>query len=125
MNENITFSKHDEYLLTSIADTVITVERAKEILARIGTECLNLKCNKVLLDERSVEKREVPPRMKLSKDMERQELSKIYMASWCQPQLINKDSCLLSLFTYKNKYVVQHFSGIEEAVTWLHNQYIN
>jgi len=61
MNENITFSKHDEYLLTSIADTVITVERAKEILARIGTECLNLKCNKVLLDERSVEKREVPP----------------------------------------------------------------
>jgi len=66
-----------------------------------------------------------PPRMKLSKDMERQELSKIYMASWCQPQLINKDSCLLSLFTYKNKYVVQHFSGIEEAVTWLHNQYIN
>ena len=121
MSKNIEFSKFDDYLMAAIADTVITVKRAQEILARIGVECSSLNCKIVLLDERTVETREVPSHeiMKLSHEMEKLGLDKIYIAFWCQPQLINRDSNLLSLFTYKNEYVVQHFSKKEEAIAWL------
>ena len=123
MTENIKFSIHDDYLLARISDTVITVKRANEILTRIGAECLKINCNKVLLDERSVEKRVVPSHkiMELSKDIEQQGLNKIYMAFWCQPHLINKDSKLLSLFTFNNENIIQHFSDKEEAITRLNN----
>lgn len=62
MNKDITFTKHNDYLLVCISDNVITVERAQEILARIGEECSSLNYTKALLDEMSVEKREVPPK---------------------------------------------------------------
>jgi len=124
MSKNIEFSKFDDYLMAAIADTVITVKRAQEILARIGVECSSLNCKIVLLDERTVETREVPSHeiMKLSHEMEKLGLDKIYVAFLCQPQLINRDSDLLSLFTYKNEYVVQHFSEKEEAIAWLKTQ---
>ena len=122
MAENIEFSKHDDYLLATISDTVITAERAQEILARIGEECSGLNFNKVILDEMSVERREVPPHkiMDISQNL-KQEFNKIYMAFLCQPHLINKDSNLLSLFTFNNEYIIKHFSDKEEAVTWLNN----
>lgn len=124
MSKSIEFSKFDDYLVATIADTVITVKRAQEILARIGVECSSLNCKIVLLDERTVETREVPSHeiMKLSHEMEKLGLDKIYIAFWCQPQLINRDSDLLSLFTYKNEYVFQHFSEKEEAIAWLKTQ---
>lgn len=124
MSKSIEFSKFDDYLVATIADTVITVKRAQEILARIGVECSSLNYKIVLLDERTVETREVPSHeiMKLSHEMQKLELDKIYMAFWCQPQLINRDSNLLSLFTFKNEYVVQHFSEKEEAIAWLKTQ---
>ena len=124
MSEKIEFSKFDDYLLATIEDTVITVKRAQEILTRIGVECSSLNCKNVLLDERTVETREVPSHeiMKLSHEMEILGLELIYMAFWCQPQLINRDSDLLSAFTYKNEYVVQHFSEKEEAIAWLKTQ---
>ena len=124
MSKSIEFLKFDDYLLVTITDMVITVKRAEEILIRVGVECSSLNCKMVLLDERTVETREVPSHeiMKLSLDMERLGLNKIYMAFWCQPQLINRDSDLLSLFTYKNEYVVQHFSEKEEAISWLNTQ---
>ena len=124
MSKSIEFSKFDDYLLAAIADTVITVKRAQEILTRIGVECSSLNCKRVLLDERTVETREVPSHeiMKLSHEMEKLGLDKIYMAFLCQPQLINRDSDLLSVFTYKNEYVVQHFSEKEEAIAWLKAQ---
>jgi len=62
MNNDITFTEHDNYLLVCISDKVITVDRAHEILARIGEECSSFNCKKVFLDEISVERREVPPR---------------------------------------------------------------
>ena len=62
MNNDITITKHDSYLLACISDKVITVTRAQEILARIGEECSSLNYKKVFLDEMSVERREVPPR---------------------------------------------------------------
>lgn len=125
MTENIKFSKHDDYLLVIISDIIITVERAQEILTRIGVECSSSNSNKVLLDERSVERREVPSHkiMGLSQDIEKKGLNKIYMAFWCQPHLIDKDSNLLSLFTFNNENIIQHFSDKEEALAWLNNQH--
>ena len=81
MSKSIEFSKFDDYLLTTIADTVITVKRAQEILTRIGVECSSLNCKIVLLDEKTVKTREVPSHeiMKLSHEMEKLELDKIYM----------------------------------------------
>ena len=124
MSKRIEFSKFDDYLLATIADKVITVKRAQEILTRIGVECSSLNCKIVLLDERTVETRAVPSHeiLKLSHEMEKLGLDIIYMAFWCQPKLINRDSDLLSAFTYKNKYVVQHFSEKEEAIAWLKTQ---
>ena len=121
MHNNIQFSIQDDYLLATVSDTIITVPRAQEILSQIGVECKISNCKKVLLDERTVEKREVLSHeiMKLSHDMAETGLNKIYMAFWCQPQLINKDSNLLSVFTFKDEYVVQHFSDREEAILWL------
>ena len=125
MTKNIKLSRHDNYLLAIISDIIITVERAQEILTRIGMECSSLNLNKVLLDERSVEKREVPSHkiMELSQKIEQQGLNKVHLAFWCQPHLINKDSNLLSLFTFNNEYIIQHFSDKEEALAWLNNQH--
>ena len=125
MTENIKFSKHGDYLLVTISDIMITVERAQEILTRIGVECSSLNSNKVILDERSVKKREVPSHkiMELSQKIKEQGLNKIYMAFWCQSHLINKDSNLLSVFTYDNEYVIQHFSDKEEALAWLNTHH--
>lgn len=121
MDENITFTKHDDYLLVSITDKVITVQRAQEILARIGEECASLNCNKILLDEMSVEKREVPPNeiKKLAFDLKKNKLNKVYMAFLCQPHLIGYDSHLLSLYTYKTEFIIQHFTNKDEAIGWL------
>jgi len=124
MTENIKFSKHDDYLLATISDETITTTRAQEILTQIGTECSSSNSNKVLLDKRSVEKREVPSHkiMELSQNIKEQGLNKIHMAFWCKSHLINKDSNLLSLFTFNNEYIIQHFSDKEEALAWLNTQ---
>jgi len=124
MNENITFTKHDDYLLVSISDKVITVKRAQEILARIGEECSSLDYKKVLLDEMSVERREVPPKeiKKLAFDFRKNKLNKVYMAFLCQPHLVGYDSHLLSLYTYKAEFIIQHFTNKEQAIDWLNKK---
>ena len=124
MNENITFTKHDDYLLVSISDKVITVKRAQEILARIGEECSSLDYKKVLLDEMSVERREVPPKeiKKLAFDFRKNKLNKVNMAFLCQPHLVGYDSHLLSLYTYKAEFIIQHFTNKEQAIDWLNKK---
>jgi len=121
MNDNITFTRHDDYLLVSISDKVITVQRAQEILARIGEECSGLNCKKVLLDEMAVESRQVPPSeiKKLAFDLKKNKLNKVYMAFLCQPHLVGYDSHLLSLYTYTTEFIIQHFTNREEAIDWL------
>jgi hypothetical protein len=116
--------KKEDYLLVTISDVVISFQRAEEILDLIGEECVKSNCNKVLLDERSVESRELtePDIMKLSNDMIKEGLNKIYMAFWCQAHLRNKYSGLLRLFTFENKYMVQHFTDSKPAIAWLRNQ---
>lgn len=124
MNENIIFAKHDDYLLVSISDTVITVDRAQDILARIGEECSSLNYKKVLLDETSVERREVPPKEieKLAFDFKKNKLNKVYIAFLCKPHLVGYDSHLLSLYTYNSEFIIQHFTNKEKAVDWLNNR---
>jgi hypothetical protein len=121
MHENIVFTCHDDYLLVSIADKVITFERAQKILANIGEECSSHNCKKVLLDETSVERREVPPAdiKKLAFDLKKNKLNKVYIAFLCQPHLVGYDSHLLSLYTYMTEFVIQHFTNKEKAVDWL------
>jgi len=124
MSKDIIFSKQDNYLLSSISDLLITPDRAQEILTRISEECSKTNINKVILDERSVEMREVPPHeiMKLKHLMEKRGFEKIHIAFWCQPHLINDDSKKLSIYTYTNEYIIKHFSEKEKAVAWLEKQ---
>ena len=124
MNQNITFAKNDDYLLVSITDEVITVERAHEILAQIGEQCANLNYKKVLLDEMSVERREVHPKEieKLAFDFEKNKLNKVSIAFLCQPHLVGYDSNLLSLYTYNAEFIVKHFTDKEKAIDWLNTK---
>ena len=124
MNQNITFAKNDDYLLVSITDEVITVERAHEILAQVGEECANLNYKKVLLDEMSVERREVHPKEieKLAFDFEKNKLNKVSIAFLCQPHLVGYDSNLLSLYTYNAEFIVKHFTDREKAIDWLNTK---
>jgi len=124
MNKDITFTKHDNYFLVCISDKVITVDRAQEILARIGEECSSLNYKKVLLDEMSVERREVPPKeiKKLAFDFKKNNLNKVYIAFLCQPHLVGYDSHLLSLYTYKTEFIIQHFTNKENAIEWLNTK---
>jgi len=124
MNKDITFTKHDNYLLVCISGKVITAECAQEILARIGEECSSLNYKKVLLDEMSVERREVPPKeiKKLAFDFKKHKLNTVYMAFLCQPHLVGYDSHLLSLYTYKTEFIIQHFTNNEKAIEWLNTK---
>ena len=124
MNNDITFTEHDNCLLVCISDKVITVDRAQEILARIGEECSSFNCKKVFLDEMSVERREVPPReiKKLAFDLRKNKLNKVYIAFLCQPHLVGYDSHLLSLYTYNTEFIIQHFTNKENAIEWLNTK---
>jgi hypothetical protein len=124
MSESIRFTKQRDYLLVTLSDTVITPQRAEEILTRISDECTRHHFRKVLLDELTVERREVNSHdiMKLSAGIASRAVNKIYMAFLCQPHLVNADADKLSLYTYANEYIIRHFSMKEDAVAWLKEQ---
>ncbi len=121
MSKDIIFSKQEDYLLASISDVLITPDRAQEILTLIGKECSNNNFNKVILDERTVEKREVPPHeiMNLKDLIKKEGLETIHMAFWCQPHLINDDSKKLSIYTFLKEHIIKHFAERDKAVAWL------
>ena len=121
MSDDIKFTELDDYLLVTIQDKIITLNRAQEILAQVGKKCTSIKCNTVLLDEVSVQKREIPPTEieKLAHDSVNNNLNKLYMAFLCQPHLIDYDSNMLSLYTSMYEFITQHFSHKEEAIAWL------
>ena len=54
-------TRNKDYLLAEITDEVIAFKRAEKILEHIGKVCLKLGYNKVLLDERTVNRREMNP----------------------------------------------------------------
>ena len=125
MTNNIKFEKHPDYLMVSISDTTMNMKRGQEILSNIDVECSNYSYKKVLLDERTVEKREVSSNeiLEISKDIAQKKLGKIFMAFWCKPELIDRNADLLSTYTFKNKYFIRHFSDKDDAVNWLNEQY--
>jgi len=127
MSDDIKFTKLDDYLLVNIQNKIITLDRAQEILARIGKECANIKCNKVLLDEMSVQRRDIPPKdiENLALDSVNNNLNKVYMAFLCQPHLIDYDSNMLSLYTSIYEFITHHFSNKEEAIAWLKKKHNN
>lgn len=124
MNASITFDRKYDYLLVRITDKAITVNRAREILAQISEQCSALNYKKVLLDERSVESREVPADeiKKLAFDFNKNKPEKVYIAFLCQPHLVGYDTHLLSLYTYMSEFIIQHFTKEEEAIDWLDNK---
>jgi hypothetical protein len=124
MNQEVTFTNYNDYLLARISDKVITFERAQEILDLIGDKCSSVNCKKVLLDELSVERREVPPNeiKKLAFDFNKGKLNKVYMAFLCQPHLVGYDSNLLSLYTYMTEFIIKHFTDKEDAISWLNTK---
>ena len=117
----VELKNNGEYIQARISDKIITLDRAKQILEFISEECKRLNCNRVLLDERSVDSREVssPDIMNISGFVEKSGLNSINIAFWCQPKIINKDSEQLSLFTFTNKFIIKHFSEKNEAILWL------
>jgi len=121
MIEKIKTEKKADYLLITLSDVVITAERAHEILEFIGQESEKSNCCKILLDERTVESREVSNMkiVNLSADFEKDTLQNIRIAFICQPKLINKDAELLTVCTYKNEYVIQHFAEMDKGLEWL------
>jgi len=124
MTGNIKFENKDDYLLVTISDTVITLDRANEILSQISKQSLKQGCNRVILDERTVETRDVTTAdiLKISSDIVNKNLHKIYIAFWCNNKLINKDAKLLRMFTYQNEFLIQHFTDFNEAIEWIKNR---
>lgn len=110
------FIENGSYLLATINETVITAEGAKAILKSVGDECKKLNCRRVLLNELTVEKREVV-------NHELREIgngiSGLKIGFLCKPALMDKSARLLSAITYAGKYKVRHFSVEDEAINWL------
>ena len=121
MQDKVQIEKKDGYILVTLSDTVITKSRALEILNLIAEKSATFDCNKVLLDERSVQSREVTSAeiLKLSIHMAKKGLHKINIAFWCKSKLIDRDSNLLRLFTFTNEYMIQYFTERNEALAWL------
>ena len=121
MTAEIKIENREDYILVTIDDKVITANRAHEILNLIGEESIKVNCNKVLLDERSVERRDVPSPevLKLSQNMTNRGFDKIHIAFLCKNELIDRDAELLRIFTYKNEYLIQYFSDSHAASSWL------
>jgi len=123
-NISVDLVNNGEYIFVRISDVIITSNRAQQILEFIGEECQRLNCTSVLLDERSVESRDIssPDIMDISSFIEKKGINRINIAFWSQPELIDDDSKKLSLFTFTKKFVIKHFSEKNEAVSWLKKQ---
>ena len=119
MNDpQITFKyfEKEAYLLVTMTDKVLTVKRARIILEAISEQCKKYGCSKVLVNELALERRdfadhEIPGLGR--------KLPKIHIAFLCQPQLVDKQAKLLSLFTFSVEYIARHFSDEGEATDWL------
>ena len=117
-NPQITFEyfEKEAYLLVTMTDKVLTVKRAQTALEAVAEQCKKYSCSKVLLNEMALEKRDLA-------DHEipglGRKLTKIHIAFLCQPQLIDKQAKLLSLFTFSAEYISRHFSDEGEALAWL------
>jgi len=116
MNIDLKFTDKRAYLLVTIADTAITVQRAISNFKSINDQCVKVNCRKVLLNALTVEKREI-------ENYEIREVGKhiqnIRIAFLCKPELIDQSARLLGAITFSNGYKVKHFISEDEAANWL------
>ena len=110
------FFEKDAYLVATISDTTITLQRAESILDAIDAECQKANCQKVLLNELTLETREIASH-ELRKVFEK--LPNIRMAFLCKPQMIDIKAKLLSAFTFTEGYGAKHFTDEVKAIQWL------
>ncbi len=114
----------DDYLLVIISDVIITLSRALDIFGTIAEHCKELGCNKVLLDERTVQRRDITgtDTLDISLEMSKVGLYKIFIAFWCKKELIDEQSGLLRIFSQADEFMIQHFVHEHHAVDWLNSR---
>ncbi len=122
--QKIKVEQIEDYLLVTISDVVITSNRALEILGTIAKYCKKYDCNKVLLDERTVQRRDVSGAeiLDVSVSISKLKLYKVYIAFWCKKELIDEKSGMLRIFTQTDEFMIQHFSQEHHAVNWLNSK---
>ncbi len=110
------YVERDAYLVATISDRTINPQRAIAILKLIDSECRKCKCRKVLLNESTVEKRDIANHEihSISKNM-----PDIHLACLCKPELIDEKSELFNAFTFTDGYIARHFSVEGDALAWL------
>jgi hypothetical protein len=110
------FNDKGSYLVATISDTALNTQRAKSILKSVGSECQKHDCRKVLVNELTVENRNIATHeiRGISEHM-----PDIYLAFLCKPELIDDASKLFCAFTFTNQYKARYFSAENEAVKWL------
>jgi hypothetical protein len=106
----------DAYLVATISDTTINLQRAESILDAIDAECQKANCQKVLLNELTLEKRKIAS-YELRQVSEK--LPNVRLAFLCKPQLVDIKAKLLSAFTFTEGYRAKHFTEEAKAIQWL------
>ena len=116
MEIDFKYFEKDAYLVATISDITINLQRAKSILESIDAECQKVDCRKVLLNELTLKQRKVASYelLKISEKM-----SNIRLAFLCKPELIDMKAKLLSALTFTEEYGARHFTEEVKAVQWL------
>ena len=119
MEIDFKYSEKDAYLVATISDITINLQRAESILKSIDDECRKINCRKVLLNELTLEQREVASHevLKISEKM-----SNVRLAFLCRPELIDIKAKLLSAFTFTEEYGARHFTEEVKAIQWLNSE---
>ena len=110
------FFEKDAYLVATISDTTINLQRAESILVAIDAECQKANCRKVLLNELALEKRKIASH-ELRKVFEK--IPNVRLAFLCNPRMIDIKARLLSAFTFTEGYGAKHFTDEAKAIQWL------
>lgn len=110
------FVENEAYLVATIADRKMNARRAISILKLIALECVRHNCSKVLLDESTLETREIENHEIRSIT---ENMPDIHLACLCKPELIDEKSRLLNALSFTDGYIVRHFSETNEALGWL------
>jgi len=107
---------NDAFLVATISDTSISAQRAKTILKLIETECHKYKCQKALVNELALEKREIANHQlhTIAESM-----PDIHLAFLCRPELKDDKAKLFAAITFNEGYLLKHFSVEKEAIDWL------
>ena len=119
MEIDFKYFEKDAYLVATISDITINLQRAESIFKSIDAECRRINCRKVLLNELTLQQRKVASHevLKISEKM-----PNVRLAFLCRPDLIDMKAKLLSAFTFTEKYGARHFTEEVKAIQWLNSE---